>query len=116
MTCASFIASSRADCVRGVVRLISSASTMLAKIGPGLKSNSRCLLVVDGHAQDVAGQQVGRELDAAERAVDAAGQGRARTVLPTPGTSSISTWPPASRQTISWSTADWLPATRCARW
>ncbi len=38
----SFIASSRADCVRGVVRLISSASTMLWKIGPCLKSNVPC--------------------------------------------------------------------------
>ena len=33
----SLIASSSADCVRGVVRLISSASTTLAKIGPGLE-------------------------------------------------------------------------------
>src|SRR6202035_4768038 len=39
VTCASFIASSSADCVFGVVRLISSARTMLAKMGPGLKSN-----------------------------------------------------------------------------
>jgi len=39
LTVSSAIASSKADWVRGVVRLISSASTMLAKIGPGLKSN-----------------------------------------------------------------------------
>ncbi len=39
--CDSFIASSSADCVFGVVRLISSATMMLAKIGPGLNSNSR---------------------------------------------------------------------------
>ena len=34
----------------------------------------RCALV-DADAEDVAGQQVGRELDAAERAVDAPGDG-----------------------------------------
>ena len=39
--CDSFMASSSADCVFGVVRLISSATMMLAKIGPGLNSNSR---------------------------------------------------------------------------
>ena len=36
----SLIASSRALWVRGVVRLISSARITLAKIGPGLKTNS----------------------------------------------------------------------------
>ena len=39
-TCRSLIDSSSALCVRGVARLISSASTTLAKIGPGLKTNS----------------------------------------------------------------------------
>src|SRR5207248_8919624 len=40
-TCAlPIFASSRADCVRGVARLISSASTICAKIGPGRNSNS----------------------------------------------------------------------------
>ena len=74
LTCSSLIASSSADCVRGVVRLISSARTMFAKTGPGLNSNCLGLRVEDRDAQHVAGQQVGRELDAAELAVDAAGQ------------------------------------------
>ena len=64
VTCASFIASSRADCVRGVVRLISSARTTLAKIGPGRNSNSRVSRIVDADAEHVAGQQVRSELDA----------------------------------------------------
>jgi hypothetical protein len=34
------MASSSADCVLGVVRLISSASTMLVKSGPGLNTKS----------------------------------------------------------------------------
>jgi hypothetical protein len=33
--------SRRADCVLGEARLISSATTMLAKIAPGLNSNAR---------------------------------------------------------------------------
>jgi len=39
VTCPSFMASSRADCVFGVVRLISSANRTLAKTGPRLNSN-----------------------------------------------------------------------------
>ena len=46
VTCFSCIASSNAACVFGGVRLISSASTMLAKIGPGTKTN--CLRPVCG--------------------------------------------------------------------
>ena len=40
VTCSSAIASSRADCVFGVARLISSASTIFEKIGPGFHSKS----------------------------------------------------------------------------
>ena len=39
--CCSFIASSSADCVFGVVRLISSASRKFVKIGPGLNRTAR---------------------------------------------------------------------------
>ena len=72
-TCRSLIASSRALCVRGVARLISSASTTLAKIGPGLKVNSCVWLLIEAAAGDVGGEQVGRELDAVEHAGEAAG-------------------------------------------
>ena len=41
VTRCSCIASSSADCVLGGVRLISSASTMFAKIGPGEKTICR---------------------------------------------------------------------------
>ena len=66
VTVCSCMASSSADCVLGVARLISSASTRCAKIGPGWKRSafvppSR----IDDHAaDDVGGHQVGRELDA----------------------------------------------------
>ena len=49
--------------------MISSASTMVAKIGPGWNSKRLLRRVVDRHAGDVARQQVGRELDAAVRAL-----------------------------------------------
>jgi hypothetical protein len=41
VTCCSAIASSSADCVFGIARLISSTSTTFAKIGPGRNSKSR---------------------------------------------------------------------------
>ena len=66
--------SSRLACVLGEARLISSASTMLAKMGPGTELELGGLLIEDAHAGDVAGQQVGGELDAREAAVDGARQ------------------------------------------
>ena len=71
------MASSKALCVRGVARLISSASTILAKIGPALKANCRVSALIDAAAGNVARQQVGRELDAAKLAGQAAGDGLA---------------------------------------
>ena len=67
VTVRSCMASSSADCVFGVARLISSASTRLAKIGPGWKRRALRAAIVglDDHAaDDVGGHQVGRELDA----------------------------------------------------
>ncbi len=65
--------------VLGGVRLISSARTMLAKIGPLHEPEDplagRGVLLDDLGAGDVAGHQVGRELDAAELQVQGPGQG-----------------------------------------
>ena len=74
VTWLSFMASSRADWVFGVVRLISSASRKLVKTGPGLNSNFG-VGVVDGDAEHVAGQHVAGELEAVEAAVDGAREG-----------------------------------------
>ena len=73
VTDCSCIASSSADCVLGVARLISSASTMLAKIGPRWNSKRLPPLVLDDDvgADDVGRHQVGRELDAREGQVAA---------------------------------------------
>ena len=76
-TLTSCIASSSADCVFGVARLISSASTTFAKIGPGWNSKNVPavrLLLHDVRADDVGGHQVGRELDARELQVQDVGQ------------------------------------------
>ena len=73
VTVCSCIASSSADWVFGVARLISSASTMLAKTGPASNRKTRSpegVLGDDVGADDVGGHQVGRELDAAELEVE----------------------------------------------
>ena len=73
------MASSSADCVLGGVRLISSASRMLAKIGPGTKVQVRRpvvgILLDDVGAGDVGRHQVGRELDALEHQAQRLRQG-----------------------------------------
>ena len=77
MTECSCIASSRADCVLGVARLISSASTICAKIGPGLELETPPAVGALDHdvgADDVGRHQVGRELDAVEVEVEHLGQ------------------------------------------
>ena len=108
VTRCSCIASSSALCVFGVARLISSARTMFAKIGP--LRNSKTLLaaarLVDHRrADDVGRHQVGRELDAREvRAPSASASVRTSIVLPSPGTPSSSAWPPASMQVSTPST------------
>ena len=76
VTLCSCIASSRAaDCVLGVARLISSASTICANSGPGqaprdLPAPSGSLVVDDIRAHDVRGHQVGSELDAVEMQIE----------------------------------------------
>ena len=57
----------------GVARLISSASTTFAKIGPGWNSKNVPavrVLLNDVRADDVGGHQIGRELDARELQVE----------------------------------------------
>ena len=111
VTWRSSMHSSSADWVLGEARLISSPTTMLAKIGAGLELELAPLLVVDADAGDVAGQQVRGELDAPHRAVDGPGQRLGQQVLPTPGTSSMSRWPSASSTVSASRTASGLPTT-----
>ena len=85
VTWRSSMHSSSDDCVLGVARLISSARTTWAMIGPGRNSNSLGLLVVDREAGHVGRQQVRRELDPAERAAEAARDGLRQHGLAGPG-------------------------------
>ena len=73
VTCRSSMHSSRADCVFGEARLISSPEHDVGEHRAGAELEVAALLVEHVHAGDVGGQHVGRELDAAERAVDRAG-------------------------------------------
>ena len=77
VTAPSFIASRSADCVFGVARLISSARTMLAKIGPGVELETIGRRVEDRDAEHVGRERVARELDAPEVEREAAAE-RAR--------------------------------------
>ena len=78
VTCRSCIASSSAAWVFGGVRLISSARITLRKQRPFEEAEfaaaGRAVLFDDFRAGDVGRHQVGRELDAAERQAQAAGQ------------------------------------------
>ena len=66
--------SSRLDWVLGEARLISSAEHDVGEDGPGPELELPALLVEDADAGDVAGKQVGGELDPGEAAVDGAGE------------------------------------------
>ncbi len=112
VTWRSCMASSSADCTLAGARLISSASTMLAKSGPGLNTNSP----TSGSQIDTPRMSEGSMSEVnwmrwnfppIERASAAAS-----VVLPTPGTSSIKRWPRASNPTTASRTASGLPTTQ----
>ena len=84
------MASSRADCVLGDARLISSPITMLANTAPGRNSKSRVSWLKTLTPVMSLGSRSGvnwmrRTVQSSARASDLAS-----IVLPTPGTSSIS--------------------------
>ncbi len=102
--------SSSADCVLGEARLISSPSTRLAKIGPGLNSNSRSSWLKALTPVMSLGSRSGVNWTRrTEQSIDRA-SALASSVLPTPGTSSISTCPSASSTVRASLTACGLPA------
>ena len=69
---------------------------------PGPELEALVALVEDVRADDVGGQQVGGALHARELAGPARARApRASVVLPTPGRSSIRTWPSASSATMT---------------
>ena len=111
VTCCSPMASSKADCAFGEARLISSASTMPENTGPGrnsklpeFRSNTDVPVMSTGSRSGVNWMRP--KLTATLRA-----SALPRLVLPTPGTSSISTWPPDTNASMSKSTTSDLPFT-----
>ena len=92
VTCCSAIASSSADCVFGIARLISSTRTTLANTGPGLNSKSRSRWLKIERPVTSVGWRSGVHWIREECApsIDCA-IARASTVFAVPGTSSSST-------------------------
>ncbi len=100
MTCRSCIASSSAACVLGGVRLISSASTMLAKIGPSRKRNSRVPVALSSWITSVpvmsAGIRSGVNWMRLKSSDSASASVRISSVLARPGTPTSRQWPRAN--------------------
>ena len=110
----SSIASSSADWVLGGVRLISSASSRLVKIGPSRKLSSPCRLSIT--IEPVMSPGIRSGVNCTRRVSTDSAPARVRTssVLATPGTPSISTWPPHSSATSRPETAASWPTTALA--
>src|SRR5712691_1267510 len=114
LTWRSSMHSSSADWVRGVARLISSASTTWAKIGPGRNSNSCERWLKNDTPVTSLGSRSGvnwmrRNGQSSVRATDLAS-----IVLPIPGTSSMSTCPSHNSATSSRSMTSRLPTMTCS--
>jgi len=95
----SAIASSKADWVRGVVRLISSASTIWAKTGPRRNSNSAVFGLNTEAPVTSVGSRSGVHWIRLNEQPTLLASARANMVLATPGTSSSSTCPSQSQET-----------------
>ncbi len=111
VTCRSSMHSNSADCVFGEARLISSPRTTFAKTAPGLNSKSpRSWLNTFTPVMSVGSMSgvnwIRRNEQSMERAI-----ALASIVLPTPGTSSISRWPSATRATSASRISPCLPRT-----
>ena len=110
VTCASSMHSSRAACVFGDARLISSPITTFANTAPGLNSNratdwSNTLTPVTSEGSRSGVNWMRLMVPPVARA-----SAFASIVLPTPGTSSISRWPPASMTASAALMASSLPS------
>ena len=107
----SSITSSSADCVLGLARLISSASTMLAKMGPAWNSKTPSFWSYTLSPVMSLGSRSGVNWMRVFVPCTDCPIARARDVLPVPGTSSSSTWPSLSIAVSTSSTTWRLPST-----
>ncbi len=103
------MASSRADCVFGEARLISSPRTMLAKIGPGRNSKALRLRSQMLTPTTSLGSRSGVNCTRPKMPWIERASAFARLVLPTPGTSSTRRWPSDSRHSTTRRMASGLP-------
>ena len=110
LTWRSSIDSSRADWVFGEARLISSPTTMLAKMPPGLNSKSRVSALKTETPVMSDGSRSGVNCTRRTEQSIERPSALASIVLPTPGTSSTSRWPSASSTTRARSTELRLPS------
>ena len=120
VTWRSSIASSSAAWVLGLARLISSPTTTLAKIAPGLNTNSEAWRSQIETPVTSEGSRSGVNwIRLKSQSIDLAND-LASKVLPTPGTSSMRTCPSATRQSricsigwrLPWMTFSMLVAMR----
>ena len=95
--------------MRGVARLTSSASTTLAKIGPGTNSKVRSfwLKMLDPVMSE--GKRSGVHWMRRKVPPTDVARARASMVLPVPGRSCRSTWPPAMKPAAAMRTTSCLP-------
>ena len=109
-TCCSSMASSSADWVRGGVRLSSSRRTTWANTGPG--RNSHVPVSGENTVTPVMseGSRSGWPCTRDSWTPSAVASARASTVLPTPGTSSMSRWLPDRAATTARVTARGVPS------
>ena len=110
-TCFSCIASSRAACVLGGVRLISSASSRFVNTGPGRNVKSWVRWSYRNEPVTSAGSRSGVNWRRRNPIPSACANERAVNVLPRPGRSSSSTCPPARMPASTSSRASRLPTT-----
>ena len=99
VTWRSCMHSSSPDWVFGEARLISSTSTTFANTGPGRNSNRPSRWLKTLVPTTSAGSRSAVHCTRAYSASTERASARASAVLPTPGLSSISTWPSASSAT-----------------
>src|SRR5437773_1613505 len=114
VTWPSPVASSSADCVRGVARFTSSASTMLAKIGPAMNSKLRSFWLKMLEPVISEGSRSGVHWMRRKVPPTDVARARASIVLPVPGRSWSRTWPPATRPASASRTTRSLPT--MTRW
>ena len=114
------MASSSADCVFGGVRLISSASTMLAKIGPGTKVQRRCPVVGSSSMMSVPvmseGIRSGVNWMRLKTRPSVCAMVRTISVFAVPGKPVIRQWPPTKSEMRIWSSTSSCPTITWRTW